>query len=168
MTKKKFLSIKRCYNVYQSCFKAGLIVAPNKVKGKYLYIIGIDIAYDDIYWLDYCKFIIISLSEFEIISVFRNIFGEEKLKKRQNNQVNIHNLLYEILIYIGFIQRANNICKFFNIKELKTYSIDEICKFVDFYDSENNQQIGYKHIDINTGLRFYGENTYDINGNILT
>ena len=166
MAKKKFLSIIHCYDTYNSLFKTGIIVSPNKYKNKYLYIIGINISYGNIDWLDYDKFIIIQLSEFEIISVYKNIFGEKQLKKKQEQKISVHNLLHEILLRVKCWERPYQLTKYFGIKEFKAYSTKEISKIVDFSDS-NKFPEGYVHIDINTGLRFCGETTYDINGNIL-
>lgn len=164
MSKKKFLSINHVFDVYKSLFSTGIIVAPKQYNKKYLYIIGINISYDTIDFLDFNKFIIIQLSEFEIISAYRNIFGEQKLKKKQDQKTSCHNLLHEILLRVKHWERPVQLTKYFGIKEFKSYSTEEICKLVDFGNNENS---GYKHIDINTGIRFNRESTYDINGNII-
>lgn len=159
--KKKFLSVINNVDVYTCLFSSGILVAPKQVNNSWLYIIGLDISYDTIDWLLYNKFTIIPLSEHHIISVYRSLKGEDKLKKKLNQQLTVHNLLHEILLCVKHWERAKLLTNYFNIKTIKQYSTNEICKLVDFQIEDT----GYKHIDINTGLRFNGEITYDINGN---
>lgn len=166
MERKKFLSIFHNIDVYQSLFSHGILVAPKQVNGKYLYIIGLDISFDTIDWLLYNKFTIVPISEQQILSVFRNILGEEKLKKRLNQQTSIHNILHEILLTVKYWERSKLLATYFGLTKLKQYSSEEISKLVDL--SKSNGLQGYVHIDINTGLRFNGEPAYDLNGNILT
>ncbi len=154
MERKKFLSISTHYDTYQSLFKSGLIVAPKQVNNKWLYIIGIDISYGTIDWLDYNKFTIVVLSEFQIISVFRNLKGESILNNRLNvKHQSCHQLLHEILLTVKPWERPALLTQYFQVKEIKRYTTDDICKLVDF----QLPNIGYKHYDINTGLRFDGE-----------
>lgn len=150
MSRKKFLSTVDSFDVYDSLFKHGLIVAPKQYNKKYLYIIGIDISYDTIDWLNYNKFIIIQLSEYDINICYRNKFGEQKLKYKQEQKQSIHTLLNEILLTVKIWERTNLLSTLFGIKEFKSFDTKEISKLIDFQIPNT----GYKHIDINTGLKF--------------
>ena len=166
MERKKFLSIFHNIDVYQCLFSSGILVAPKQVNGKYLYIIGLDISYDTVDWLLYNKFTIVPISEQQILSVYVVIKSETQLKKKLSQQTSVHNLLHEILLTVSIWERSKILATYFGITKLKQYSSEEISKLVDLSNSKGLQ--GYVHIDINTGLRFYGETTYDIDGNILT
>lgn len=178
MERKKFLSIFHNIDVYQCLFSSGILVAPKQVNGKYLYIIGLDISYDTIDWLLYNKFTIVTISDKQILSVYRSIKGEDKLKKKLDQKLTVHNLLHEILLTVSSWEHSKLLATYFGLTKLKQYSSKEISKLVDLtiskrlqgYNSQvhDNQQVGYLHIDINAGLRFYGEPTYDLNGNLLS
>lgn len=163
MKRIKFQSIIKSFDTYNSLFKTGIVVSPKQKDNKWCYIIGLDISYDTINFLDYYKFTIVELTEQQISFVYVALFGESKYKRKQEQKVSIHNLLHEILLSKAHYERALLLTNYFNIKTIKQYSVDNICKIIDF----QMQDKGYKHIDINTGLRFVGEETYDINGNII-
>lgn len=163
MKRIKFQSIIKSFDTYNSLFKTGIVVSPKQKDNKWCYIIGLDISYDTINFLDYHKFTIVELTEQQISFVYVALFGENKYKRKQEQKVSIHNLLHEILLSTGHYNRALLLTNYFNIKTIKQYSVDNICKIIDFQIQDN----GYRHIDINTGLRFVGEETYDINGNII-
>ena len=166
MKRKKFLSIFHNIDVYQCLFSSGILVAPKQVNRKYLYIIGLDISYDTIDWLLYNKFTIVTISEQQILSVYRSIKNENKLKKKLSQQISVHNLLHEILLTVKHWERSKLLASYFGLTNLKQYSSEEISKLVDLSNTKGLQ--GYVHIDINTGLRFNGNPAYDINGNLLT
>lgn len=163
MKRIKFQSIIKSFDTYNSLFKTGIVVSPKQKDNKWCYIIGLDISYDTINFLDYHKFTIVELTEQQISFVYVALFGENKYKLKQEQKVSIHNLLHEILLSTEHYNRALLLTNYFNIKTIKQYSVDNICKIIDFQIQDN----GYRHIDINTGLRFVGEETYDINGNII-
>ena len=165
MERKKFLSIFHNIDVYQCLFSSGILVAPKQFNGKYLYIIGLDISYDTVDWLLYNKFTIVAISEQQILSVYTSILGENKLKKKLDQKLTVHNLLHEILLTVKYWERSKILATYFRITKLKQYTSEEISKLVDL--SSTNSQVGYVHIDINTGLRFLGELTYDIDDNII-
>ena len=152
-------------DTYQCLFSSGILVAPKQVNGKYLYIIGLNISYDTVDWLLYNKFTIVPISEQQILTTYTSILGENKLKKKLAQQSSVHNLLHEILLTVKHWERSKILANYFGINKLKQYSSEEISKLVDLSNSKGLQ--GYVHIDINTGLRFYGEPTYDINSNII-
>jgi hypothetical protein len=154
MDKKNFHAVINNHNLYEGLCKDGLLESDNKnSSGKHLYIIGIDISYGTIDYHDFNKFTLLLLSEFQIRSVYQNVFTNKILMRRLDSKVSNSNLLLEIL---------DN-----NKQDNPNYRIDNLLKYLKpnqmpFLNIENVKDIiniptiisKYEHIDINLNKDF--------------
>lgn len=118
---------------YDGLYKDGFLVSQSKFNDKHLYIIGLDISYDTISYHEFVKFTLLSVTENQIISAYLNLFGESKLKRSINQKTSKHNLLFEIINNNknnDVFYRYTNISKYFNKKEIKSFSDIDIKKLM--------------------------------------
>lgn len=154
MDKKNFHAVINNHNLYEGLCKDGLLESDNKnSSGKHLYIIGIDISYGTVDYHDFNKFTLLLLSEFQIRSVYQNVFTNKTLIRRLDSKISNGNLLLEIL---------DN-----NKQDNPNYRIDNLLKYLKpnqmpFLNIENVKDIiniptiisKYEHIDINLNKDF--------------
>lgn len=128
------------HNLYEGFYKDGFLYSKDKFKDNHLYIIGLDISYDTLKYHEFIKFALLSLSENAIANAYLNLFGENKLKKRLEQQTSYHNLFLEILNHnkeFDVFYRQTNISKYLNKKEIKRFSDQDMIKLMVVNSSDN-------------------------------
>ena len=155
MEYKKFKTIFIEHDLYVGIFKDGCIVSENKNKNNQnLFIIGIDISYDTIDYQNFNKFTLLLLTEFQIITIYRNVFGQNLLNKRLNiEKCSTPKLLFEIINQnknTDINYRYNNIVRYFKPNKLPILEFDKIKDIIYIPKIKSK----YIHIDINLGKNF--------------